>query len=399
MFSPFPRLPPEIRHQIWQNTLDTPGMHFLKVEPDWHPVSALGRWWTKDSRLFHLHSDDEDEDIDPVALEVKRESQPTAKVYATLQPLYPTRQADISHYTNVHQQLAKLSATCHEAASIAKSLTSRPSTFRSETGRIISLDASSDVIYLEYVPPDVYEDNIRFCRALSCPGLDQIRRVAVRYCHKWYERQSSTRCPSCGQIHQTLGGVKYPNHLYRFLAQYLPNLEQFYFVDYLILRKSSSAQEESATDGQGGVKAKPPMCRFESGNRRYFEANEQDWRVQSRVFQVKSWLQEQFIKYAKASKLSKHKNPEQVKFSVLACEWNVGPPSEPKKIPVTPVKKVRNTRTHHKGHALSSSRQLLLQKGSTPVLEPLPSDLTSSFSFVFDARGDTRFDFTFSIPL
>lgn len=198
-----------------------------------------------------MNPEDEDEEGDPMALEVKREKRPTHKVDGTLKPLYPTSQADISYYTNLHKQLAKLSVTCNEAAAVAKSLVNRSTAFRLNNGRLVSLNSSSDVIYLEYVPPDFYEDSLRFTKALNCSGLAQIRKVAMRYCHKWYERKSPRRCPNCGQIHDVPDRLRYPKHLYRFLAQYLPNLEEFYFVDYLILRKPPGTSTDTQTNTQG----------------------------------------------------------------------------------------------------------------------------------------------------
>ncbi|KAF4944668.1 hypothetical protein FGADI_12525 [Fusarium gaditjirri] len=369
-FSPFPRLPPEIRAQIWQATLETPGMHFLKIDTDWHPATGLGKWWLKESLFLHASAEDHDEEVDSMALEVRKEARPTAKVYGTLKPLYPTPQADISYYTNLHQQLTKLSVTCNEAAAVAKSLTNRSTTFRLNTGRIVSLNSFSDIIYLEYVPPEVYEDSIRFNKVLNCSGLDQIRKVAVRYCHKW------------------------------FLAQYLPNLEQFFFVDYLILRKSDLNATTDHHGFQSNLKAKAGTCRFEGGNRSYFEADTQDWTISSRVLQVKSWLQENFVKYAKASSLSTHKNPEKVEFGVLACEWNVEPPSEPRKALATPVKKGRNKRANSEEHTLSrTNRRGSPPRVSTPVADSLPRDVAINFPFVFDACGSNNFEFTFSMSL
>ncbi|KAI8692661.1 2EXR domain-containing protein [Fusarium sp. Ph1] len=403
-FSPFPRLPPELRHQIWEATLTTPGMHFLKVDTEYEPSSGRGRWWIRDFSSPHdIIEDDDDENADPVAIEVKRESRPISVQYGSLRPLYPTRQADISYYTSLHQQLAKLSVTCNEAAAIAKSLAGRSDTFRLDNGRIISLGCSSDVIYLEYVPPDVFESGFRFFRSLHCEGLDQIRKVAVRYCHKWNEQRTPRRCPNCGQLHPSPDVVKHPNHIYRFLAQYLPNLEQFYFVDYFILRKTDTATQPTGEGNDLGVKprANPQSRTFQGGNRTYCEVNDHDWNVRPVVWDMKSWLQEQFVKYAKTSKLSKHRNPEKVQFGVLACEWTVGPPTEATRGPITPVKKGHNKRRLSEDHSPSRSRRLNIQRASATPPQNLPQEATRGFAFVFGAREEAsnEFDFTISIPL
>lgn len=45
-----------------------------------------------------------------------------------------------------------------------------------------------------------------------------------------------------------------------------------------------------------------------------------------RVTQITEWLRESFVRYARESPLSVHQNPEKVRFSILACEWNISPP-------------------------------------------------------------------------
>lgn len=65
-FSPFARLPAEIRHQIWESTLSTPGMHFLKIQS----AEISGRWWTKSMDPLHADSEDssdEDKEDDDIA--------------------------------------------------------------------------------------------------------------------------------------------------------------------------------------------------------------------------------------------------------------------------------------------------------------------------------------------
>lgn len=66
--------------------------------------------------------------------------------------------------------------------------------------------------------------------------------------------------------------------------------------------------------------------RFQAGNRLYHEASPEDWVMSKEVSQVTLWLRTSYLRYAKASKLCRHRHPEKVRFSVLACEWNIHPP-------------------------------------------------------------------------
>lgn len=119
------------------------------------------------------------------------------------------------------------------------------------------------------------------------------------------------------------------------------------------------------------------------------------------VWEMKSWLQKQFVKYAKTSKLSKHRNPEKVQFGVLACEWTVGPPAEVTRGPITPVKKGNNKRRLLEDHSPSRSRRLNIQRASATPPQNLPPEATRGYSFVFGALEEesNEFDFTILIPL
>ncbi|KAI5458157.1 hypothetical protein BGZ63DRAFT_58614 [Mariannaea sp. PMI_226] len=398
-FAPFARLPAEIRHQIWGLSLSTPGMQFLKVQ--WEDQSQAGKWWTPGTSRApsHVSSSDEDEkEQDPILLEAKTESRPTLTQMADLVPLFPTPRADISYYTTLNQELARLSVTCNESAAVVKRLMSRPSTLTLVGGRMISLDISADVVYLEYVPHDIFESGCRFSKKLVCPGLEKIRKVAFRYCHTWYEKHSPTRCSVCGQIHQQADRIAYPNHLYQFMAQYLPNLEQFYFVDYFILRKTEEeALSQAGSPPPKGVTDTQRHGKFEGGNRTYYEVNEQDWTVTSKVYHTMSWLQDRFVRYAKASTLATHKNPEQVKFRVLACEWSVGRSLEVKRAQTTPVKKGQNKRAFCEEHTTRRSRRSP-KLSSVPADNRITLDLKGSIPFVFGVEGKNDYEFTFTVP-
>lgn len=49
--------------------------------------------------------------------------------------------------------------------------------------------------------------------------------------------------------------------------------------------------------------------------------------MSNKVTQITKWLRESFVRYATESALSVQRNPEGVRFAVLACEWNILPPA------------------------------------------------------------------------
>ncbi|KXH55490.1 hypothetical protein CSAL01_10391 [Colletotrichum salicis] len=379
-FTYFSHLPPEIREHIWEDAIFDPGMHFLRLRTA--------------ARIMHFPSpmppgsfDDQDpKDEDDFLLDFAREMVPKRVWPAILEPRYPTPQANISNYVSVNHVLNKLSATCFEAAKVVRRLTNTPGGLKLKDGRVVSLGGSSDVICLEYLSADDFRSWCRMSQSIRCNELANIRHVAIPYCHAWETSVSGFRCGHCGTRYSGHATKVYPVHLYEFLAQCLPNLETFYFIDYLIVERNSSlkssenvtdqtsASEQAAAPSsdiklQESTILEPSKKRtkedaangrlspnkvadlfktlevtnntkretkssstvptvkiaphgFKCEGRVFYEPNKDYWDVKSRVVDTLSWLQKRFILYATQSKNSKHTHPKKVQFKVLACKWN-----------------------------------------------------------------------------
>jgi hypothetical protein len=145
--------------------------------------------------------------------------------------------AELSHYPILDRQIKTLLSTCTESAAVVKRLMSRPGNLRLENGHVASLEKSQDVVYLEYYHPNVFNSGCSFGATTNCDALKNIRRVVLRFSHEWQAKKAPKACLSCGRIHHAPNGVVYPVHIYQFLARHLPNLEDFYFVDYFIQRR------------------------------------------------------------------------------------------------------------------------------------------------------------------
>lgn len=111
---------------------------------------------------------------------------------------------------------------------------------------------------------------------------------------------------------------------------------------------------------------------------------------------MKTWLEDRFARYAKASKLSTHKTPDKVKFGVLSCEWAVAPPVESKPTSVKVPRKGRNKRAFCEEHTMRKSRQT--SYGQSPKSAASPIVASTNLPFVFGAEG-TSFEFTFTMAL
>lgn len=87
-----------------------------------------------------------------------------------------------------------------------------------------------------------------------------------------------------------------------------------------------------------------PLQVFRAKNRLFHEisdgeASDAEWKIDPKTRHVRAWLQDSFVRYAKASKMSRHKDPERVRFGILACEWKVSVPAIQRgSAPATPKK-------------------------------------------------------------
>lgn len=225
--------------------MSTPGMSFVKLESrgrNWRWVS-LNRPF---SQAISDSGSNKSDDLDEIALEVKNEVAPRRLWDTRLVPMSANQKSDISSYHGLNKQLAALLTTCGESHDMVNNLMRKKGAVRSSSGKLVALAGSSDIIFLEYFPSELFESGCSYDIDPNCPSLDNIRRVAVRYCHQWQEKPVPSVCPLCGLVHEAANNsVIYPNHLYHFLARHLPNLEEFYFVDYFLLRKAVPSNPDS----------------------------------------------------------------------------------------------------------------------------------------------------------
>ncbi|PNY29212.1 Uncharacterized protein TCAP_00870 [Tolypocladium capitatum] len=344
LFTPFPRLPPEIRQQIWEAYLTNPGINFVKLEtldPRWRWGMPTARSQVPGSGGGSNGKGGElPGDVDDVDMVVRNEARIRRVWHAKLVSECRDGRADISNYQELYRQLDTLSRTCFESMRLMQSLVSRPGVLTLSNRRIVALGESPDLVYLEYLPPEFYHTNCNLDFKLDCPGLDLIRRAAVRFSHSWYPNKVSSICRWCGKPHEGLEPGHYPAHLYQFLARYMPKLEDFYLIDYFIVPRTKEEngdamcvdeeEEESVCES-----ARPEPRRrqvFRAKNRFFHEisdggASDTEWKLDAKTRHVRAWLQDGFVRYAKASSISRHKDPEKVRFGILACEWDISVPA------------------------------------------------------------------------
>ncbi|KAK1596558.1 uncharacterized protein LY79DRAFT_601074 [Colletotrichum navitas] len=450
-FHLFSMLPPEIRHQIWEDAILEPGMHFLRLK-----TAARATHLPSPLIASPVDNDDDDDAAQPnPILDFDSEPLPSKLWPATLEPRYPTPQANLSNYITLNRTLARLSATCFEAAAVVQRLVKQPGGIKLSGGRIVSLASSNDVVCLEYLSADNFRSWCRMSLDIECPELANVRHVAVPYCHGWEAANTAFRCSHCGSQHGAGINKVYPVHLYEFLARHLPNLQTFYFIDYLIVKRFSRPlakaqdyrasgppppevlsktkssvsenldkrkQEDALYDSPSPSKAANPFASardesttapndttpssthrqrqvprkmFKSDGRVFCELDDDEWNVKSRVVDTLSWIQKRFILYATRSKLSRQRHPEKVKFKVMVCEWVNKESEAPPKLKRSVLASGKPSRKRLRPSSERSREESRPKSAATqPLSIPVITELQDNFGFVFGQARNSTFKFS-----
>ncbi|KAI1262391.1 hypothetical protein F5Y18DRAFT_430288 [Xylariaceae sp. FL1019] len=303
-FHLFALFPYDIRHLVWQQAVFQPGIHFLKFVDTATSIVA---------RFHNLSFAD--------ARSTEKTQDAHKPIFsATLQPLFANERADSSHCVVVRKVLAKFRTVCQESKSIVDKLEARLGNLFLDDGRLVLLEKSLDIVCIDY--PNLGDfphhsstaevDHLgRWTNHLDLDQLAKIRHLAVRYHHEWDNNQL---CAICGRVHSSqFTQHPYPRHVYEFAALF-ENLETFYFVDPLILRRPTTQddcpQSRSAT------------VSFASGGerRKHFEVTPASCVSHTCVFDTLSWIHENYVSYCLRTKRGAA-HPESVGFKVLGCDW------------------------------------------------------------------------------
>lgn len=239
VFKLFGHLPPELRRFIWALSLDTPGIHFLRLasKGSWKFLGIDNNTSLTNSQTY-ITPNGKRVCFDEIATEVAREKAPRSVRDMQLVSSTPWR-SDVSYHRVTQRRLAVLSATCTESRSVADFMRSRKSALRLDNGLVVSLEGSNDVIFLEYMPRMYESTGINYTLRPYVPLLQGIRRLAVRFYHEWNTKTSERPCDNCREFHIAEADAVTPVHLYQFMARCLPSLTEFYFVDYFMPRKGN----------------------------------------------------------------------------------------------------------------------------------------------------------------
>ncbi|KAI1106413.1 hypothetical protein F4804DRAFT_42800 [Jackrogersella minutella] len=384
-FSCFSDFPYDIRLQIWETIIYTPGIHFLKFE---HNDDAV----VEDSDSV---TDDGESITDRMPVSEIGKGTKQAKFTSTLKPVFPFPAADKSYYLTMNKTITQLSLACNEAKSLIDGLISRPGNLILDNGRLVLLERSSDIVCFDYPGASWSRSLGYWADQLDLEQLSRIRRVAIRYSTKWDEE--CRVCRTCGIIHnfhRNHDNTR-PRHAYEFAALF-KNLETFYFMDCLAVRKQrDKSMPTSCIYAKQAYGDRGEHFASGEGGRTYYEVDPQHCKVNTHVFRTLEWVRDNYITHCQ--KRSKgHANPESVKFKVLTCEWDTEE--------LVPIKQLESkpTRAGNKGyrtqvanvtHDMKKLKLTDAHRLSTP-----DTKLYSGLPVVFGDGGKSKFEFTVEVP-
>ncbi|KAI0185329.1 hypothetical protein EV127DRAFT_208377 [Xylaria flabelliformis] len=363
-FDLFKNLPYDIRYMIWREAIFTPGIHFLKfvsTSAGYASSAGVGR-----DGLTTFSEGQTDET-----------SGENVVYSAILKPIFGLECANNSHYIVMNKTLSQLSDSCNEAKCLVEKILAQPGNLRLYDRQLILLQRSSDVVCIDY--PDMTHARClgKWAEHLDLDQLAKVRQLAIRYHHEW---DNDLVCAHCGRVHSYLGKHPYPRHVYEFAALF-KNLEAFYFIDYLTLRRPQCLTSNSSR----------PQAEFANGEcgRTYFEVDRESCTTHTRVHETLLWLRSNYIVHCKC-KSQGPPNPENVRFGVLGCEWDSDQRlALTKRLgnqTTTPTKKKRP-----RNHNPSRNRPIICNLSSPQPLNPSPLPV------VFGDLGKSRFDFKLKI--
>ena len=347
-FTYFSRLPLELQDQIWEATVDDPGVQWLRLD---HP-SGRNIWGVHGLSAPPLtHNDNvkslQETEEDPIKLECQFESTPLSTRAHISHPENPL--ADKSWHVYVEKQMATLMATTQRSQNHAVRMIRKADIEAFSWGQhhgsrhFVMLDGSRDLAFIEYLPAHLYASDCSLNVLFDTEYLAKFRNVAVRYHADWQVNlDPAAVCSQCGRFHGSTRAVT-PRHLYHFLARTFPNLETVWLVDYMMVEKQIGPKADHTYDrsywrgksfharqrltvetkiGSGALSTsamtKHPRY-FRAIDRTFCEATDRSWSVKERVTSLRDWLQDAYLRYSRHSMYACHKSPEKVKFGILGC--------------------------------------------------------------------------------
>ncbi|KAI1431971.1 hypothetical protein GGR50DRAFT_697495 [Xylaria sp. CBS 124048] len=376
----FARFPYDIRHMVWEEVIFTPGIHFLKL------VETL------DSPVVHALASAGVNSGGSAAALPERRAEGTQEAQrslysATLRPMFSFSSADNSYYITKNRTLARLRASCREANLLVKKVLTQPENVTLNSGQLVLLQRSSDVVCIDYPSMGHTRHLGRWAEHLDLDQLAKIRRLAVRYHHEW---DDDLVCGYCGRVHSYHGKHPYPRHVYE-LAALFKNLETFYFIDYLTVRKPPSDRQPNHEPD-----CNRPSEGFASGEdgRTYFEVDPNSCTTHTRVYETLSWLQSSYVAHCK-SKSRGPTNPENVRFKVLGCEWD----SNVKLVSTRPTVSTRKKRSRN--HTSDASTMTTISSQNS-IVSPggavYKTTGSNALPVVFGDGGKSKFEFSMEVP-